>query len=556
MRYDTIEFRNFASYGNRDQVIDLSGKPGFYLIMGKNGTGKSTISDVIEFGPYGKVDGKNIKDLANRSNRNGWVRVNMTTKNHKIGIERTIAPNSLELTVDGVPYDKSKYNGTGPNEYLNDELLDIPFYVFTNIISLTINDFKSFMTMGAKDKREIVDRVLGYSILNEMREILNKSSKSLKDSLDVLGGKLEGARMSLDSSMLQLDATIKKLQENNDDQVKQTAEDLERFREVMKIHLSKITEFKDRKAQVDGEITKYTGLMSNAKSAMLYAQNRLKLFDNHKCPECGIGLDSEFHVSLKTGLESDLDRASKEYDKLVSEALVIKGNKQKVDDEERALLSKGSTIQEKIRTLASTLSVLQSSKDDLQAEGLRNVINKVNAEMLEWSNQRAIDEEKLSWNRVVESAVGENGIKRLVMQRIIPPFNNEIAAMMLQLYLDYTVTFDENFDATLFHLGEEIPHSSLSFGESKKIDFAILVAWIRLMKIKFPTLNVLFLDELFSSIDTEGIHSILQILQKLCQELDLNIFVISHNPLPQEVFDYKILIDKKDGFSNLHIEAA
>ena len=50
MKIKKIEFRNFASYGNKTQVIEFDEKRGnFYLVLGKNGSGKSSISDVIKF---------------------------------------------------------------------------------------------------------------------------------------------------------------------------------------------------------------------------------------------------------------------------------------------------------------------------------------------------------------------------------------------------------------------------------------------------------------------------------------------------------------------------
>jgi DNA repair exonuclease SbcCD ATPase subunit len=74
------------------------------------------------------------------------------------------------------------------------------------------------------------------------------------------------------------------------------------------------------------------------------------------------------------------------------------------------------------------------------------------------------------------------------------------------------------------------------------------------MKVRFAGLNLTFLDEIFSSIDSDGIHHILNVLRKICKELNLNIFVINHSQLPIEIFDYKIDIAKSNGFSNLTVE--
>jgi len=81
-----------------------------------------------------------------------------------------------------------------------------------------------------------------------------------------------------------------------------------------------------------------------------------------------------------------------------------------------------------------------------------------------------------------------------------------------------------------------------------------LVSLIRLMKMKFQGMNLIFLDEIFSSIDSDGIYHILKILSNTCKDLNLNIFVINHSSLPIEIFDYRLEIAKNNGFSTIHIE--
>lgn len=103
-------------------------------------------------------------------------------------------------------------------------------------------------------------------------------------------------------------------------------------------------------------------------------------------------------------------------------------------------------------------------------------------------------------------------------------------------------------------MGIEIPVQTLSTGEMKKIDFIVLIAILKLMKMKFNSINLLFLDELFSSVDPDGVHSILSILKSISSDLGLNIFVINHAPMPHEIFDFKLDIVKKNNFSSISLE--
>ena len=75
-----------------------------------------------------------------------------------------------------------------------------------------------------------------------------------------------------------------------------------------------------------------------------------------------------------------------------------------------------------------------------------------------------------------------------------------------------------------------------------------------MIKLRFPTLNILFLDEIFSSIDMDGINNIIKVLRDNIKEMNINAFVINHSPLPGEYFDKYIEVYKEGGFSKLRIE--
>ena len=80
------------------------------------------------------------------------------------------------------------------------------------------------------------------------------------------------------------------------------------------------------------------------------------------------------------------------------------------------------------------------------------------------------------------------------------------------------------------------------------------MALIKMIKTRFPGLNILFLDEIFSSIDSDGVYHIISILHQTIKEIGLNTFVINHTVLPSEYFDKRLEITKDSGFSEFTIE--
>jgi len=157
MRLSKIEWRNFASYGNKIQSLTFGDNPGLYLVVGENGAGKSTISDVITFGLYGKLDGKKLKDIPNRINGNAWVKITFLVNGEEYSVERGLDPSIFNLYVNGSLYDKA--GSRSVQDYLTDDIIQIPNYVFNNTISLSINDFKSFLKMSPSDKKSIIRRI-------------------------------------------------------------------------------------------------------------------------------------------------------------------------------------------------------------------------------------------------------------------------------------------------------------------------------------------------------------------------------------------------------------
>ncbi len=69
-------------------------------------------------------------------------------------------------------------------------------------------------------------------------------------------------------------------------------------------------------------------------------------------------------------------------------------------------------------------------------------------------------------------------------------------------------------------------------------------------------INILFLDEVFSSVDLENIQKILGLLKSFSNQYNVNIFVVHHAVLNQEMFDRIIRVNKEvfSTIEELHIE--
>lgn len=552
MKIKKIEWRNVSSYGNKLQKIELPETAGLIQVFGENGAGKSTISDVITFGLYGKLENKKLKDIPNRSNGSAWMKITLEQNGKIYEVERGLDPAVFELYIDGQHYDRAGQRNV--QDVITDDILRIPYYVFNNTISLSVNDFKSFLKMSTSDKKQIIDKIFGFYILNEMRDVLKEESKNVKSQIEQLTGEILATGKSITNSQRELDELQKKLVENAGQEIEETEETLENYKELLKIHVEKLKTFKTKEKSVQDGVNKAYQIYSEGVSALKEIDRKLSLYNNEKCPTCSSDFSSDFHRSIFDGLSEQRISMSSQNEELKRNYEDTKRMQEGVSSEKNELFTKGGKIETSIRGLEEKLKALKTSKNNEQVNSIKKLLSSASEDLENYNSEKGKWEERGEWLRTIDEVLSEKGVKQLAIRSILPSLNREILNTLLSLHLPYKVVFNEEFNSQIFHLGEEISTHTLSTGEMKKVDFAVLIAIIKLMKIRFSSINILFLDEIFSSVDPDGVHSILTTLRKICDELQMNIFVINHAPMPTEIFDYKVEIAKRNNFSDLQFE--
>jgi DNA repair exonuclease SbcCD ATPase subunit len=552
MKILKIEWKNFSSYGNKKQSLSFEGENGLYQIIGENGAGKSSISQVITFGLYGKIEGKKLSDIPNRINGHTEVIIEFESNGNVVRVERGLDPSYLNLYLNGVLYDQA--GSRNIQDYLTDDLIGIPYYVFNNTISLSINDFKSFIKMSPQDKRAIVDKIFGFQILNRMRDFLKDESKKIKDRLEIISGNLESLNNSINKSNKEMESLLDEIESEAKEEINNLNEELNKFKNLQDIHKTHIESFKEDESSLYSLIKESNTVLMESKSSYQDLSRRLKLYESDKCPTCESSLDTEFHKSAK---DSFLCERETHYDKIKETEdvlLDLKKSESEMKSRKNDLISKGAKIESRISFIIKELRKIQSKDSDKQIQALKRIIENMEKDRENFSSESFRTEEKSNWVRLLDDILGEKGVKQMAVKTILPSLNSEILDLMREMHLDYQIIFDEEFKASLHHMGIEIPIQTLSTGEMKKIDFVVLISIMKLMKLKFSSINLLFLDELFSSVDPDGVHSILKILQKSSRDMGLNIFVINHAPMPHEIFDWKLEVLKTNNFSSISLD--
>lgn len=541
------------SYGNKWHELRFDENIfEFSLISGVSSAGKSSILNAIVYGLYGKVNNKKLSDLPNRINSSKGleVEIEVTCNNKKVFIRRGINPNIFDVQVDNDPNVGDKAGKVSVQEYIENELFGIPFYIFTNIISLAVNDFKSFIKMGIKDKRAIIDKIFGLSIINDMYEILRADIKKLKDTDQGLEIKIQTINehiVKADSSLTELAEIIKT---KNNDRKDEIGIYLEKIKVLQQNSQTLLDELQNDKQQITDKIKIVDKQEHKQRHLISTLDEKIDLYNNSKCPICSSDLTTDFHKQLYDGYVNEKSKAEALIESLDSVRQELLNEDQRLKQELKTLNEKSKKIDLQRLQLLKELKDLQMyDNSDEQTQQLKKLITENKQDLEKTVKHKNKIEKEYNFLKIVDDVLGDKGIKSLAIKTLLPNLNLSINTMMKELNLDYRLQFDENFEPVITHFGIEISPATLSTGEAKRLDFTVLIAIIKLMKIKFPHLNLLFLDELFASVDAASVYEIIKILSDITIKMNLHTFVINHAPIDTSAFTHTIKVERNKGFS-------
>lgn len=572
MKIKSIRWRNIFSYGNKEEVLDFSDEGTLWQLTGVSGAGKTSLLSIPKLLLYGKTEddkGKpiSVNEIANWVNGKGWIRGEIESGNDLYVVERTFSPSSLTVYKNGEQIDRAGKKDV-QNTIDTEILKGMPYHIFTNLMTLSLNGGKSFISMTPNDKREIIDKIFSLEIINKVYEYIKRDKKELGNAINIANSQINTIDSNIRLSEQKLAEIKAQAQTSNSDRIaeleKQIAEYNERIAKADTLYNDQMqqkqdAEKKSREAAI--AVNNAYGNVSKAKYDVSAIENKINLFSQSKCPTCGTPFTGNAFDTLRESLQVELtaakqkqEEAEKFYNDLVQYKSDVDTIISSFSTNIGKIYAKKLELEKGKQSVVSTLNHIKESMTSSAEYGaIEQIISENRKSKTEVESDIVKSNSKMNILDIMDKLYSSDGIKRVMMQDNLPLLNADIAKTLQDIHFPYQLEFDDNFDPHIKYMGKDVKAPNLSTGEHKKIDAVVVCALLIFLKRRYPQINLVCLDETVSSLDYESSSNVITKLKELAKEMNIHIFIVSHTQLNESLFDKKIVVTKNSGFSEIEV---
>ena len=569
------------SVGNQTQGVDFDNQR-LTLVLGenldqggddagsRNGTGKTTLINALSYGLFGEALTKiRRENLVNKTNnKNMLVTLTFEKDGIKYRIERGRRPNTLRYFINDSEQeitDESQGDSRMTQAAIN-HMLGLSHSMFKHILALNTYT-EPFLSMSASDQKDIIEQLLGITLLSEKAELLKDKIRVSKEDTAMENARLEGLKMSNEKIKETINSLSNKekiwnTQKNLDvEKLKKSITELEavNIEQELESHqqLEEWTKFNNELKQLQKDKSSLeTTLLQSDKTVKKVGQDLDNLHDNSSCYACGQELHNDKFCEIQLKLEEEYGDAVNYNMSIVDEIAVIEEAVKLLG----AQAQRPDTFYDTIKEAYEHRQYLETYKTTLKNKELEqnpyvDQITELSTEALQeldWSEVNRLQTLKDHQEFLLKLLTNKDSfIRKKIIDQNLAFLNNRLTHYLTALGLPHTVTFKNDLSVEITLLGQDLDFDNLSRGERNRLILGLSFAFRDVWESLYQDINLLFIDELIDSgLDTAGVESSLAILKRMSRERGKSIYLISHKDELMGRVNNTLKVIKENGFTS------
>ena len=549
------------SVGNQTQAVDFD-REHLTLVLGsnydlggddtgsRNGTGKTTIVNALSYALYGQAL-TNIRkeNLINKTNNKAMlVTVEFEKDGNLYRIERGRKPNILKLFVndqqlkDDDDVEDDAQGDSRETQKSIEQMLEMSHTMFKHLVALNTYT-EPFLSMKAGDQREIIEQLLGITLLSEKAENLKNLVKESKDSIqseELKIAAIKTANESVQKSIDSLGIKSSAWDSKKDQDIESLGKAMMKLESVdieaeLQAHASlkawdeantKIRNLNKQKATLESAV-------SQAEKTLKKYEKELSSLGNKKCHACEQELHDHKHEEMTTTATQQYNEASEYFQKVSTQLKqiieevgdgILPHKPNTFYDTEAEALGHKNNLESLEKQL--TVKIEEANPYEEQIEELKNTaLQEISWESI---NQLTLvkDHQEFLYKLLTNK---DSFIRKKIIDQNLNYLNKRLSYYIDKLGLPHRVVFRNDLNVEITQLGQELDFDNLSRGERNRLILSLSFAFRDVWEGLYQSINLLFIDELLDSgMDSAGVEAGLGVLKKMSRERGKNIYLISH----------------------------
>jgi DNA repair exonuclease SbcCD ATPase subunit len=581
IRIKDLTAKNFLSVGNVTQAIDFN-REQLTLVLGenldqggddsgsRNGTGKSTIINALSYALYGQAL-TNIKksNLINKTNgKNMLVTLNFEKDGVDYRIERGRTPNVLKYYINGTEQvdettDESQGDSRKTQEDIN-QVIGMSHDMFKHIVALNTYT-EPFLSMRTNDQRQIIEQLLGITILSEKADSLREQIRNTKDTISDENSKINAIQTSnekIKTSISQLESRqrawiLKKKQDL--EKLQQNITDLEKL--DIDLELEKHEKLASWTAD-NQKLMSYRKELAALESAFMRSdksynklQGEMNDLDSALCFTCGQALHADKKAAILAEKQTELADIEKYMSELGTKIEKVVAEIELIGD----LDTKPSTFYETAKEAYDhrknvehmyTLLDNKANEQDPYQDQIDD-LNNTAMQTIDWTALNELNKLKDHQEFLLKLLTNKDSfIRKKIIDQNLAYLNTRLSHYLETIGLPHQVVFQNDLSVEITQLGQDLDFDNLSRGERNRLILGLSWAFRDVWENLYQGVNLLFIDELIDSgMDSAGVENSIAILKKMGRERNKNIFLISHKDELIGRVNNVLKVIKENGFT-------
>ena len=572
-----ITLRNFLSIGQVTQAVNFDSKE-LTLILGenldlggdgaRNGTGKTTLIQGLSYVLFGTPINQIRKDnLINRTNAKGMmVTLEFNVNGVDYKIERGRKPNILKFYVDNQE-EECINDAQGENKETQEHIeraIGMTPDMFKHIVALNTYS-EPFLAMKANDQRNVIEQLLGITLLSEKADLIKEQIKSTKDKIteeEYKNKAIEEANKRIQEQIDNLKRRAKLWESKHSEDLKKLRDDLEELQKIdidLELQGHKdLTLYNQRKkdhADIDKTINRTIDDIAKEEKSLKKILKELEQLKDHKCYACGQDFHDDKHTTVlkeKEKSKKDSEKNIKEYNTLLEQLNSAKIELGPIGKQPKLYYD---TEQEAFQHRSLVDSLVKSIDEKT------NDVNPYNDQIIEMENQalqtisfdkineytRLVDHQKFLLDLLTSK---DSFVRKKIIDQNLSYLNARLTHYLDKIGLPHQVIFLNDLSVEITELGRELDFDNLSRGERNRLILGLSFAFRDVWESLYHPINTLFIDELIDSgLDTIGVENAMAILKDMSRNRNKSIWLVSHREELAGRVPSVLKVIKENGFT-------